>query len=155
MGMDVRGIKPRLKVDAGNFDYTALAHAGEYFRANVWGWAPIRLICGWMNDHWELELNMEGWQYNDGKGLKTQYECDLLAGALEDIYEYPNEWDEDPFLTNPFFDQFVLYLDAASVLQLARTDRELNLEGVNYSVSGSHYWLWVTFLWNCGGFQIY
>ncbi len=87
MGMDVRGIKPRLKVDAGNFACTALAHAGEYFRANVWGWAPIRLICGWMNNYWGLGLDMAGWQYNDGKGLKTQNECDLLPRAIDDIEE--------------------------------------------------------------------
>src|SRR5438046_1326831 len=131
MGMDVYGRNPRLKVDAG-IDYNVRAHAGDYFRANVWGWEPIRLICGWMNDYAALGLDMQGWQYNDGKGLKTQYECDLLAGSLEDINDYPHDWawDDDPFKSNPFFDQFVLYLDHEGTLQLGRTDRELSLDGV-------------------------
>ena len=108
-----------------------------------------------MNESQELGLDMEGWQYNDGKGLEAVRVRPAGRGTGEEIDSYPHEWDDNPFESNPFFDQFVLYIDPEGTLQLARTDRELNLDGVNYSVRGSHYWQWVTFLWNCGGFQIY
>ena len=155
MGMDVDGLRPRLKIEG--FDYDLMAHAGQYFRANIWAWRPLRLICEWMNDYWSLGLDLQGWQYNSGHGLKTQYECDLLAGALQDIDDYPCNWpaSENPFSDDPFFDQFVLYIDTEGTLQLSRTDRELNLDGVESAIYGEHYWHWVAFLWNCGGFEIY
>ncbi len=154
MGMDISGLNPRQKVEEGNFDYEVCAYAGDYFRANIWAWRPLRLMCEWMNDYWELGLDMAGWQYNDGHGLKTQYECDLLAGALEDIDDYPCEWKENPFEADPLFDKFILYIDQEGTLKVDRTNKELDMTGVDYSITGEHYRLWLAFLWNCGGFAI-
>jgi hypothetical protein len=156
MGMDIRGLNPRIKLDDDNFDYDLCARAGTYFRANVWSWRPLRILCEWLNDNSELRLDMTGWEYNSGHGLKTQYECDSLADALEhlDIY-YPCRWDENPFENDPFFDEFLLYVDTEGILQVARIGEDMDLSGVQYSTVGSHYRQWVTFLWNCGGFAIY
>jgi hypothetical protein len=155
MGMDIRGLNPRFKLDETNFDFDLCARVGTYFRANVWSWRPLRLICEWMNEYWVLGLDMTGWQHNGGDGLKTQYECDLLAEALENLEDYPCRWDENPFENDPFFDEFLLYIDTESILQVARNGQDMDLSGVQYSTVGGHYWQWVTFLWNCGGFAIY
>jgi hypothetical protein len=154
--MDVQGMRPRFKVEGS--DYHALAHAGDYFRANIWAWRPLRLLCAWMNDYNPLGLNMDGWHVNDGHGLKTQYDCDLLASALQDIDDYPCNWtwEDNPIKDDPFFDQFLIYIDREGTLQVARTDRgELDLTGVEYALRGSHFREWIAFLYNCGGFEIW
>ena len=65
MGMDIYGSKSRNK-------------DGEYFRANVWTWRPIHFLCDESGT-----VDTTGWERNDGCGLKTQAECDVLADALE------------------------------------------------------------------------
>ena|SRR5260221_173152 len=65
MGMDVYGRK------AANKD-------GEYFKANVWSWRPLQTLM--------IAAGCEeakNWGSNDGLGLNTQKECNVLADQLE------------------------------------------------------------------------
>ena len=104
MGMDIYGIKPfKLIADveqpkqplneASDKEWSVFIKArdyydtnvspGRYFRANLWSWRPIEMLCYILNDNFKLKLNMKGWGENSGKGLKSQKKCDLLASQIE------------------------------------------------------------------------
>jgi hypothetical protein len=72
MGVDISGRKPKTE-------------AGDYFCSNWWGWRPIVNLCEIAIDNYKLKLNTDYWGSNDGKGLRTQKQCDKLADALEDL----------------------------------------------------------------------
>lgn len=78
MGMDIYGKDPRSKT-------------GEYFRASIWTWPTIRQLMVYLNAAEKLNLNLDGFEYNEGHGLKSQEECDRMANALE---SYINGADE-------------------------------------------------------------
>lgn len=63
------------------FDLTG--KSGNYFRASCWSWRPILCLVHELNDEHHLGIDLEGWDYNDGKGLHSQRECDALAAAIE------------------------------------------------------------------------
>lgn len=65
MGMDVNG------------------RSGNYFRANVWSWRPIHQLCAELNERHNLGLDLAGWGFNNGAGLRNQKDCDKLADAIE------------------------------------------------------------------------
>jgi hypothetical protein len=50
---------------------------GNYFRANLWSWRPINMLCDLVIEKDSLQLKTENWGYNDGAGLETQEECDM------------------------------------------------------------------------------
>ena len=102
MGMDISGLNPQITGIEPKWpkNYDELSqkakdtfwelrdefhsnNPGVYFRANIWSWRPIHLVCMALNDMYELEFDMESWAFNDGGGLKTQEECTKLANALE------------------------------------------------------------------------
>jgi hypothetical protein len=162
MGMDISGLCPRRRADLTAEEQardwgTSLAiqaRCGEYFRANVWSWGAI-LSLSVEADLYEDELDIDfrTWRYNDGAGLKTQRECDLLAGAIEALLRSSFDEGDDQFADDPFFGDFVLWVDATGECQVARpAGAEV---ASNYRASGHHTWMWVAFLRNCGGFAIY
>ena len=106
MGMDVSGLNPKLvgvePKFPGNYDelsdkeqraywderdHFLENNPGFYFRANVWGWRPIAELCIHAIENSGLNFEDISWHYNDGDGLKTQEDCDLLANALEYMLE--------------------------------------------------------------------
>ena len=107
MGMDIYGIKPlKLIADAvepsrpQNEDeegmvkyfeardkYDKEVMPGRYFRANLWSWRPIQVMCTLVNQTASLNLKMDGWGENSGKGLRSQKECSKLADSLEIIVD--------------------------------------------------------------------
>ena len=106
MGMDVSGLNPKLvgvePKFPGNYDELSDKeqraywderdeflenNPGFYFRANVWGWRPIAELCIHAIENSGLNFEDISWHYNDGDGLKTQEDCDLLANALEYMLE--------------------------------------------------------------------
>lgn len=124
MGMDVYG-KAHIRPE------------GAYFRASIWRWAPL---CEFME-----AAGFEvpgGWQFNAGKGLETQAECDALAQKLQ---EYLREHQE--------FSELLL----ASDLQVDKTGKLLppGQKGESpYSVDREQIENWIRFLKACGGFII-
>ncbi|MEK6832656.1 MAG: hypothetical protein AABY32_01300 [Nanoarchaeota archaeon] len=63
-----------------------------YFRANCWSWRPIHFLIkiadNNINIFDEKTMNLIG--SNDGAGLKTQKECNLLADELERLLDNPD-----------------------------------------------------------------
>jgi hypothetical protein len=166
MGMDVSGLCPRR--DPGNLPDDAYrkehwnqtlalrAHCGDYFRANIWEWRAILNLSmeAYMYQD-ALDIDFRPWQYNDGAGLRTQRECDLLAGAVESLVRSSfTDEDPDPFDADPFFADFLVYVDKHGEPYCVRpTDEEAAKS--QYRTDGEHVWWWVAFLRNCGGFAIY
>ena len=72
MGVDISGKKPKTE-------------EGDYFGSNWWGWRPINAICEMAAYKSKLKIDFEYWGSNDGKGLKTQKQCDKLADAIEEF----------------------------------------------------------------------
>ncbi len=57
--------------------------SGNYFRASVWSWRPIHALCDDLNAKHGLGLDLSHWGYNDGAGLRSAKQCEVLALALE------------------------------------------------------------------------
>ena len=135
MGMDVYGRNPR-------------SDPGEYFQANVWSWRPIHdLIVELCSDLLD-EDTIESLGYNDGAGPKDQKICTEMARRFE-------VWMEQ------HTDGHKLDLD----LRVTRegrliTEEELaenpEMETVSpYEVGDDHLKVWIEFLRNCGGFEVW
>ena len=72
MGVDISGRNP-------------INEKGDYFASNWWGWRPINTLCQIAAYKNKLRINFDHWGSNDGKGLRTQKQCDRLADALEEL----------------------------------------------------------------------
>jgi len=101
MGMDVYGLNPQLVGErpiAPNWgtatqeekdvyfkaeDAFEESNPGYYFRANIWAWRPIHVICDLAIRVADIPLSTKGWGDNSGNGLKTQEHCEMLADAIE------------------------------------------------------------------------
>jgi hypothetical protein len=150
MGMDVRGLKPKGKVADDRTDADdEWAEAGEYFRANIWAWPVILDLCANAIDTYGLRISMKGWQFNDGRGIKSPEKCEKLADALEAYIE------DHP----PDGDRFTLdlgwYCDETG--KLTNDEAAGSQEGMSvaHRVTAVHVRRWITFLRNCGGFRIW
>ena len=105
MGMDIYGIKPfKLTADRieplrpqdeapqeewnvylkARDEYRKEADPGRYFRASLWAWRPIQVLCAVVNAGLTVKLpSMEKWGQNSGAGLSTQQQCNKLANGLD------------------------------------------------------------------------
>ena len=82
MGVDISGRKPKTE-------------AGDYFCSNWWGWRPINAICELAAYDSKLKIDFSYWGSNDGKGLKTQKQCDRLADAIELLISENPQYNEN------------------------------------------------------------
>jgi hypothetical protein len=123
MGMDVYGKNPK-------------AEEGEYFRANVWCWRPLQSLCVKAGCS-----EAKKWSSNDGLGLNTQEECDVLANQIEEYLK-----------TNPEV-QYSLPLPEGTT---GVDEHGFFGKGTlsPYSIEVSHVREFITFLRHCGGFEI-
>jgi hypothetical protein len=149
MGVDISGRKPT-------------TDAGDYFRANWWGWRPINYICQLAAEQSKLKIDFSYWGSNDGKGLRTQKQCDKLADAIELLIS--NSTDFNEFLSE---DTDRVYISSEKQLQLNEDYPEGTLlfrpivmsDGTiveaSHSTSLSRISEFVTFLRGCGGFEIW
>lgn len=157
MGMDVYGNSP-------------ITDDGEYFRANLWSWRPIHLLCDKVIDLYNLKISTDGWEFNDGKGLEDQEDCNILANAMENYLEFRTglESDDDVIYLNlgmwsstdgSFIDGDV----CNKINEMHRIGTVLEagvvLEDGRYVVpshctSVGHIKHFIKFLRNCGGFSI-
>ena len=128
MGMDVSGLNPSTE-------------EGEYFRASIWSWPAILGLVRTASEVFNLSFDTDGWDCNDGKGLKTQEECSKLADAMQhllDSMETPVLVAEHSKITQAF----VKAIGMTGAAPQAETDK-------------SHAQSFITFLRGCGGFVIY
>ena len=161
MGVDISGRKPK-------------TNEGDYFCSNWWGWRPIVAISEAAMLNSKLDYDTSNWGSNDGKGLRTQKQCDKLADAIELLIS--NNWNE--YLTE---DDDRIYIVMGSWCEAgtgkfigSESEHVLN-EQYEYGdilygtivaengtmVESSHgtslgrIKQWIIFLRNCGGFEIW
>jgi hypothetical protein len=157
MGVDISGKKPKTEV-------------GDYFQSNWWGWRPINYLCQLAAEKSKLKIDFSNWGSNDGKGLKTQKQCDKLADALELLMgSQLNVKDDD--------DRVFLCLGSwceAGTGRMVSNDTSLNTQfeygeilytpvvsesgqmvESSHSVSVFKIKQFITFLRSCGGFEIW
>ena len=70
MGMDVYGREP-------------LTKEGEYFRANVWSWRPLRDLIELTCDDVLTQDMLHKISFNDGYGPECQDVCNDMADRLD------------------------------------------------------------------------
>jgi hypothetical protein len=163
MGVDISGRKPT-------------TDAGDYFCSNWWGWRPINYICQLAAEQSKLKIDFSYWGSNDGKGLRTQKQCDKLADAIELLIS--NSTDFNEFLSEDT-DRGYICLGSwceAGTGRFIPSEKQMELnkdypEGTllfrpivmsdgaiveaSHSTSLSRISEFVTFLRGCGGFEIW
>jgi len=161
MGVDISGIKPK-------------TDEGDYFASNWWGWRPIHAISEAAILSSKLNYDTSYWGSNDGKGLRTQKQCDKLADAIEllisnNYNEYLAEDDDRIYIvmgswceagTGKFIGserENVLNeeYEYGDILYAPVVAEDGTLVESSYSTSLGRIKQWITFLRNCGGFKIW
>lgn len=147
---------------------------GFYFACNWWGWRPIHMICEYVNDEHNLKMNMSKWGENDGAGLRTQKQCDMLVAALEDFIESPDSlMNEDSDMIyiclGSWVDSNNRFVNEEKINELGLNHQyrytEILYGGVvaeddniyypSHSCSKRIVKRFISFLKECGGFRIY
>lgn len=135
MGMDVYGRHPA-------------SAAGKYFRASVWSWRPIHsLICELCTDLFDNET-LTSLGFNDGAGPESDEICQKMAERFNNWLEtHASGLEID--IGDVRVDQNGHFLTAEEAAKDGQVTRS------PYSTDDDHLKEWVTFLQNCGGFQVY
>lgn len=191
MGMDVYGIAPQtvgeqpqrpenwneLTEHEQEMYYNSLNlweanNPGVYFRANCWSWRPIHAICEFAINITGLPFNTDYWGSNDGKGLKNQQECDMLADAIE-VYltlNNKNMHDQDDriylclgswttangnFMPQELEDELNETYPMGTILYNGVVTKDGTLAFSSHSTPLYHIQSFITFLRKCGGFEIW
>ena len=161
MGVDISGRKPKTE-------------QGDYFCSNWWGWRPIVAISEAAMISSKLDYDTSYWGSNDGKGLRTQKQCDKLADAIEllisnNYNEYLAEDDDRIYIvmgswceagTGKFIGserEHVLnqQFEYGDILYAPVVAEDGTMVEPSYSTSLGRLKEWITFLRNCGGFKIW
>lgn len=176
MGMDVFGIKPKIKEGSFKPDHIDWSSSteeekdkymsdlnnyykdnpGVYFRANVWSWRPIHdLICTFSDNHQtetgeplftERELVSMG--MNEGAGAKTQQTCNELARRF-DIWLEHNASGRSLDLGMEIISGSGQFASKEDI-----ENPDVKTESA-YRTSDSHIKEFVEFLRGCGGFEVH
>ena len=161
MGVDISGRKPK-------------TDEGDYFASNWWGWRPIHAISEAAMLSSKLDYDTSNWGSNDGKGLRTQKQCDKLADAIEllisnNYNEYLTEDDDRIYIVMGSWceagtGRFIPSEDSLSLNEQYEYGDILYAPVVaengvmvesSYSTSLGRLKQWITFLRSCGGFKIW
>jgi len=159
MGVDISGRNPKTE-------------EGDYFGANWWGWRPINMLCEMAAHKSKLKINFDHWGSNDGKGLRTQKQCDRLADALEEylddsihlkdnndrIYLCLGSWCEfgsGKFIPNELQSSLNEQFPFGTVLYTSIVTSDGIAVESSHSTSVQRVKEFIKFLRNCGGFQIW
>lgn len=178
MGVDLNGLSPHIaepKPDRGEFInnkdfYDAInewerRNPGFYFGTNWWTWRPIYAVIKKVNEEYKLDLDISRMDENSGFGLKTQYDCNLLADAIQSYLD-KNESDsvqvcygswadfngkrlsplEIDSLNEDYPQGTLLYTGVAMDDKIAISNHYAHREDFNRFIS---------FLKNCGGFEVW
>jgi len=161
MGVDISGRKPKTE-------------EGDYFCSNWWGWRPILAISEAAMINSKLDYDTSYWGSNDGKGLRTQKQCDKLADAIEllisnNYNEYLTEDDDRIYIvmgswceagTGKFIGSEREHIlnqqyEYGDILYAPVVAEDGTLVESSYSTSLGRIKQWITFLRSCGGFKIW
>lgn len=161
MGVDISGRKPKTE-------------EGDYFCSNWWGWRPILALSEAAMLNSKLNYDTSYWGSNDGKGLRTQLQCDKLADAIEllisnNYNEYLTEDDDriyicmgmwceagtGKFIPSEFTQSLNEQYEYGDILYGSVVAENGTLVESSYSTSLGRLKEWITFLRNCGGFKIW
>ena len=133
------------------------------------------MLCEMAKDKYRLKMDMSYWGSNDGKGLRTQKQCDRLANALElmlnndivykdfiadnsnVIYIVKGCWVESAngrFYSDESTDLHEQY-DYGTILWAPIVTKKGVLVESAHSCSLDHIKGWINFLRECGGFKIW
>jgi len=149
-----------------------IENPGDYFRSNWWGWRPIHMICEYVNDEYNLDFDMSNWGSNDGGGLKDQFECDKLAFGIEDFMKssdsiIPEDSDTIYLCLGSWVDSNGKFIDKEKSDELNEQYgyTEIIYGGVvgddgeiyysAHSCNRPHLERFISFLKECGGFEIW
>lgn len=144
---------------------------GDYFRSNWWGWRPIVMMCEYASYENELNIDFSNWGSNDGAGLDNQEDCNRLAEALEEIIQTSTELELDAdriyLCLGSWVDSDGRFISSEEcvVLNEQFSEGEILYGGVvgdggklyypSHSCSKNHLQRFITFLKECGGFEIW
>ena len=161
MGVDISGRKPKTE-------------EGDYFCSNWWGWRPILAISEAAMLSSKLDYDTSYWGSNDGKGLRTQKQCDKLADAIEllisnNFNEYLTEDDDriyicmgswceagtGKFIPSDFTASLNEQYEYGDILYGPVVAENGTMVESSHSASLGRLKEWITFLRNCGGFKIW
>jgi len=161
MGVDISGRKPKTE-------------EGDYFHSNWWGWRPILAISEAAMLNSKLDYDTSYWGSNDGKGLRTQKQCDKLADAIEllisnnyneyltedddRIYIVMGSWCEagtGKFIPSDFTVSLNEQYEYGDILYGPVVAANGTMVESSHSASLGRLKEWITFLRNCGGFKIW
>jgi hypothetical protein len=122
----------------------------------------------------KLKIDFEYWGSNDGKGLKTQKQCDKLADAIEEfisdgmnefltddddrIYIVMGSWCEagtGKFIGSESEQSLNQQFEYGHILYAPVVAENGTLVESSHSTSFGRLKQFITFLRNCGGFEIW
>lgn len=113
------------------------------FCLSWWSWRPLLLMMEFANQNWKLGIEgktFEAMGYNDGAGIGSEGICQQMANALAQIlHEIKTErfyMDKDRLLTE----------EDLPADPKARPDHAVCREDVE---------AWISFLRECGGFEVW
>ena len=157
MGVDISGRNP-------------VSKTGEYFRSSWWGWRPIIGLSKFVSEEHSLDIDFRGWGSNDGRGLKTEEECNKLADALEPVYEEIfNESEVDElqiclgswvdlsgrFITDKVYDELGEQFSHGDIITSPLVLDDGTVVKSAHSIDKEHLKEFIVFLRECGGFEIW
>jgi hypothetical protein len=161
MGVDISGRKPKTE-------------EGDYFSSNWWGWRPILALSEAAMLNSKLDYDTSYWGSNDGKGLRTQKQCDKLADAIEllisnnyneyltedddRIYIVMGSWCEagtGQFVPSAFTESLNEQYEYGDILYTPVVAANGTMVESAHATSLGRLKGWITFLRNCGGFKIW
>ena len=144
---------------------------GDYFRSNWWGWRPIVTLADFANSTYNLNLDLSGWGSNSGDGLKSEYDCKIMADALENLLSESTQLDEDSdtiylnlgswvsdegsFLSEEENEKLNEEYPIGTMFYSSIVDDGGKLVRTAHSASLSHVKRFISFLRECGGFEIW
>ena len=161
MGVDISGRNPKTE-------------EGDYFGANWWGWRPILALSEAAMLSGKLNYDTSYWGSNDGKGLRTQKQCDKLADAIEllisnNYNEYLTEDDDRIYIVMGMWCEAGTGRFIAPEVQASLNEQyeygdilygpvvasDGTMVESSYGTSLGRLKQWITFLRSCGGFEIW
>lgn len=144
---------------------------GDYFRSNWWGWRPIVTLADFVNSTYNLNLDLSGWGSNSADGLKSEYDCKIMADALENLLYESTQLEEDSdtiylnlgtwvswrgsFLSDEENEKLNEEYPVGTMFYSSIVDDRGKLVRTAYRASLSHVKRFISFLRECGGFEIW
>jgi hypothetical protein len=148
---------------------------GIYFRSNLWSWNTIKTLSEMAKNKYKLKIGMRFWDKYNGNGIRTQKQCDRLANALELLLNNDSVFKEFTAdnsnviqivrgiwvetHTGRFYDDIEAELDeqykhGTILFAPVMTKKGAMVESAQ-SCSLGHIKRWISFLRECGGFEIW